>query len=494
MPSSILLILAFIGPPPAAAEGEAPPPPAAVDEQKHLAAAAQFKNLRFQEDWSALSDPEVETDHWWPAAKYIQLGEPGEADELDESGEEVFPSDWSASFGGQARWQTKWDKNRSLTGSLPGSNDYNLARVRLHGDLRLRDDFRVYVETIYAAIHGNEAPPTPIDWNQLDVLNAFVQFYGDGTATRLGRTEMQYGAQRLISPLDWGNTRRTFQGGVFQVKNGALTTDVFAVKPVIVDPTNADGQDNSRWFFGAYNTYGLGPGTGVDGYLLLLNEEDNLFVPAPGDPPGNMELYTVGARYWGKSGATDYEAEAARQFGDFATSTIRADMLTLRAGQTFPDSPGKPRVGLDFDYASGDDDNTDSTKGTFNQLYPLGHAYFGYQDLVGRQNIVQLMPNVVWQTSETTSFRVSYSDFELADHNDFLYNAGGAATSPASALGTSKDVGQEVDLTLSWRPSCMAPHAEWLFGWSEFDPGSFVDGYGNGERARLGYVQYTFTF
>ncbi|MHC5209458.1 MAG: alginate export family protein [Planctomycetota bacterium] len=492
--SSLLAILAFIGSFAAEAEpvlalpaavpatgGEdtrsEQPGDAASDEEKRL--AAQFKNLRFQEDWDALLDPEVETDHWYPAAKAVEIGEEG---------------DWTASFGGQIRWQGKSEKNRSLTGSLPGSNSFHLLRLRLHGDLRLRDDFRVFVETLHASIRGNEAAPAGIDRNQFDVQNAFVEFMGEQSRVRLGRTEMQYGAQRLISPLDWGNTRRTFQGGVFQVVNGDLTTDVFAVHPVIVDKMHSDDVDRSRGFFGVYNTYALGPGSGVDGYLLLLDEDDDLFMPAPAGPLGDMELYTYGARAWGKQDGTDWEAEAARQFGDYAGARIRATALTLRAGQTFDDCAGTPRVGLDIDWASGDDDNTDSTRGTFNQLYPLGHAYFGYLDLVGRQNILQIMPNVVWKTSTTTSFRVSYSDFELADRNDFLYNAGGGASSPASALGTSKDVGHEVDLTLSWRPPCMAPHGVWLFGYSEFDPGTFVKGYGDGERARLAYVQYTFTF
>ena len=82
----------------------------------------------------------------------------------------------------------------------------------------------------------------------------------------------------------------------------------------------------------------------------------------------------------------------------------------------------------------------------------------------------------------------------MADEDDYLYNAGGAASSPTGALGTGDDVGHEVDLTLTWRPTSMAPHGTWLFGWSEFDPGSFVEGYGDGEHARLLYVQYTFTF
>lgn len=61
---------------------------------------AMLKTLRFQEDRSALADPDVVTDHWYPGIKYIELGE-----------------DWTASFGGQARLRMHSEKNRALTGA-----------------------------------------------------------------------------------------------------------------------------------------------------------------------------------------------------------------------------------------------------------------------------------------------------------------------------------------------------------------------------------------
>ena len=38
---------------------------------------------------------------------------------------------------------------------------------------------------------------------------------------------------------------------------------------------------------------------------------------------------------------------------------------------------------------SGDDEPGGDVE-TFNQLFPLGHAYFGYIDLIGRQNALDL--------------------------------------------------------------------------------------------------------
>ena len=49
------------------------------------------------------------------------------------------------------------------------------------------------------------------------MLNLFAdiklgQFLNGPAYLRVGRQELLYGSQRLISTLDWVNTRRTFQG------------------------------------------------------------------------------------------------------------------------------------------------------------------------------------------------------------------------------------------------------------------------------------------
>lgn len=48
------------------------------------------------------------------------------------------------------------------------------------------------------------------------------------------------------------------------------------------------------------------------------------------------------------------------------------------------------RVWAWYDFASGDSDPTDGEIGAFNQLFPLGHKYFGFLDLMARQNIHDL--------------------------------------------------------------------------------------------------------
>lgn len=471
---------------------ETPPPPAdamvaeaeveAPDaDDKVVKTKSMLKNLRFAEDWSALADPDVETDHWFPGIKHVEFGE-----------------DWTASFGGQVRVRFHDEQNRALTGAVPGHNDFSLLRTRLHGDFRFRDDMRVFVEVLAASIYGNSpVKPLGIDNQHLDLENAFVEIFGElfgkATALRFGRTELQYGKQRLISPLDWANTRRRFEGAVFQIKGENVTTDFFLVHPVGTTARRADESNSSLAFAGVYTTIKIDDKHTMDVFGLILDESDPVLTNGAG-MMGNRELYTVGGRYDGKVGSTDYELWAAKQFGDHAGDDINAYAYSARAGQTFGDLPGSPRVGIDFDVASGDPDPTDGEMQTFQQLFPLGHAYFGYLDLVGRQNIISVMPNITVKLGSTAAFRASYSKFTLNDRHDSLYNAGGAGplVDPAGLSGDS--VGSEIDLTLVWAPPCTAPHGKFVFGWSQFKPDRFVETLGDGNRAELLYAQYSFTF
>lgn len=54
----------------------------------------------------------------------------------------------------------------------------------------------------------------------------------------------------------------------------------------------------------------------------------------------------------------------------FAGDTIHAWMAAADAGYTFETCSWTPRLGIGFDYGSGDDDPNDGTHDTFNQLYP----------------------------------------------------------------------------------------------------------------------------
>lgn len=61
----------------------------------------------------------------------------------------------------------------------------------------------------------------------------------------------------MISPLDWTNTRRTFEGFKASTVTGNNTLDAFWVRPVIVDKEEPNDGDDDTSFAGVYNTLAL---------------------------------------------------------------------------------------------------------------------------------------------------------------------------------------------------------------------------------------------
>src|SRR5690606_12152179 len=119
------------------------------------------------------------------------------------------------------------------------TNDFLLTRLRLYSDWRANEYFRVYVEGITADETGNSLyTPRGIDVNYGDLLNALIDLsLTDEFILRAGRQELLYGNQRLVSPLDWSNTRRTFEGIRGLYKSGDWAIDGFYTNlvPVVDD-------------------------------------------------------------------------------------------------------------------------------------------------------------------------------------------------------------------------------------------------------------------
>ena len=112
-------------------------------------------------------------------------------------------------------------------------------------------------------------------------------------------------------------------------------------------------------------------------------------------------------------------------------------------------APVRPRVYAGFDYANGDADPADGRRRTFDQLFPLAHAYLGFMDLVGRQNIVAVSGGISFAPADRVGATFSGHHFSRAETTDALYNAGGRVVRAGQA-GTARSVGSEIDVTINF--------------------------------------------
>ena len=221
----------------------------------------------------------------------------------------------------------------------------------MHFDFKYSDWARVFVQSVSAWDENRNLAKRGIDENRYDVHQFFMDVNplgGDVPLTvRVGRQELQYGNQRLVSPLDWANVRRRFDAVKVFCTDKLWSLDVWYAKPVVVKREELDDWNEQFDFWGAYFTYGLIPRHGVDVYFLAIDNTGSR--RNPNGKAGDESRFTFGSRFWGKTGPWDYEAEIAGQWSRWAGDTNQAWSWTLDGGYTFRTVPWKPRIGAGFD-------------------------------------------------------------------------------------------------------------------------------------------------
>ena len=374
--------------------------------------------------------------------------------EIEESSDwrEILPG---LTMGSQLRLRTESRRNARFDGALPGNDeDYLLSRFRFDLTWEPNDRIAGVVELQDARIHGERAiseTRTPnVFADELDVHQAYLDVGSPASGAvpitlRIGRQKLVYGAQRMVSPLEWVNTARVFDGARVGVGAGpGRRLDAFATRLVPVTPTafNDHGPTGSRMFnsqlHGVYYTdTALIAGSTVEGYWLLRRAARV-----------DDAVHTVGARVDTRRGPWAFDGELAAQTGRRGGLEQRAALVHV-GGSYATDLPGRLKLGAAFNLGSGDDDPADGVHGTFDQLYPLGHAYYGYMDLFALQNLRNTEVTVEAALPRRARLRVALHDFALLAPGDAWYDAAGAVVHrAANAAALSPRVGAELDVTV----------------------------------------------
>ncbi len=146
---------------------------------------------------------------------------------------------------------------------------------------------------------------------------------------------------------------------------------------------------------------------------------------------------------------------------------------------------------LAYNFATGDSDRSDGEHGTFDNLYPLNHPYYGYMDLFSLQNIHNLELSYTKRLGRGAQVYASWNALWLAEEDtDAWYNAGLAPIRTATT-DVHAFVGNEFDITLS--ASLFSGRVSLLVGVSAYLAGSYLEDFGLVEDAYFFYVSTTYT-
>jgi hypothetical protein len=336
-------------------------------------------------------------------------------------------------------------------GSFKPSNDdaYFLSRIRLNMKIEPADWLKLVVQGQDSRVWGkNQHPAAPPYQDIFDLRVGYIEL-GDAekgsVAIRLGRQELTFGEQRLVGSADWLNTPRSFDAirATFHVSGYRL--DAFASSVVNQRDGKFDRSNPGNNLYGVYETMEkLVPGATVEPYFFW-RRAPNLVTEAAHQ--GNLNFGTLGLRWAGKlPGHFDYGTEMAHQAGRLGTDRVGAWAGHWIVGYTVAGAWASPRLSVEFNHASGDDNPHDGRRGTFDQIYPTNHDRYGLTDPVGWKNLNHLRSGIEIKPRPKWLAIASYHSFWLANSHDGFYNASGALVARVPDGSAGRYVGQEADL------------------------------------------------
>ncbi|MEM9446690.1 MAG: alginate export family protein [Verrucomicrobiota bacterium] len=422
--------------------------------------------LRYNEDWSVMKD--LDNKLFTDPLKYIPFNEKG---------------DIYLSLGGQVRQRVEVWNNFGFNSN--NDDTFLLSRYQAHADLHVTKYFRVFAEGIYAHIPDDRSLPggvrSALDANEGDLLNLFVDFnleIGDADVTlRGGRQQFLFGKQRIISPLPWVNNYRKWDGFSSIIKYEDWKLTPFYAWFVPVDKFEFDN------IAGTEDT-GNGASTIWGAYLENKNIGDFYYIGRNASNAEDNSSHTIGARRASKIGDTgfDYELELAFQFLNSATDDDFAYMLGGHIGYTFADVWAKPWLytGVEMGSAS------------YDQVFPLGHAYFGFIDALGRGNTIDWKTGIKFSPIKKLTVAIDHHMFFREDTDAATTNVGGGFLRAGSTTDEGY-IGNEIDITAKY-PLPFLPGAAVLMGYSHFFAGDYLDDTGTAEDIDFFYTQLMYRF
>ena len=337
-----------------------------------------------------------------------------------------------------------------------------------------------------------------------DVLKAYAQI-GDikkGLSATIGRQFLSYGDQRLVGPLEWLNPARTFDAVKLRYAAEMYSLDFFVSSPVVFrdhmwNQSNFLNQEDSLndYFSGLYLATKFVPINKTTDFYVFHKRDDGdaSFGPRRGD----TSFLTFGTLWKGdpaKLGGFDYETEMVYQTGEVSGRNLSAFAGHWGAGYNWMKNPWKPRIGLQYNYSPGDGDPNDGDLGTFQNLYPTNHLFYGFIDTTGWVNMHNPQLNISFMPTSKLKLMIDYHLYWSDNTADAWRRVNGVtAVRPvnAAANAASNFRGQEIDLTAIYK---LNPHVALQAGYSLFIAGDYLADTGASDNAHFGYVQLQIDF
>ncbi|MBU4261534.1 MAG: alginate export family protein [Proteobacteria bacterium] len=310
---------------------------------------------------------------------------------------------------------------------------------------------------------------------------------------KVGRQRIYYGDKRIFGPGEWGNTGRwiwdaakfshTFQGGF---------VDAYYGRTMVHEPT--EFSLNHRHYYESFGFYGqyVAAGLSAIGFepFFMSKQDDHESYTGEDGRTGNLDAYYGGLRIFkndlqGFDGSLTY----VRQFGDYAGDDIRAYGYHALLAYNLKQVSMKPRVSVEYSFASGDSDPGDGRHESFDGAFGARDTMYGRMNLFHWMNLKDAQINLEIRPRDWFYLKAEFHKFRLAEEKDAWYL--NASTYRDKAGMSGDEVGREFDLVGKFD----LPKGNTVqVGFGHFWPDEFAEKLASSKEANWVFVEWMYKF
>ncbi|MDX1389796.1 MAG: alginate export family protein, partial [Acidobacteriota bacterium] len=307
-----------------------------------------------------------------------------------------------------------------------------------------------------------------------DLKNASEIRYDEGNWKYLKNNRL---GQRLVGGVGWTHGERSYDGVSARMEQKGHVLHLYAAEPTTgVFEIDRGYKRHRDIIFGGLD-WTVERGTWFDDTELgafFIGYSDDRFAPEVAGLFGDIEVYTFGFSSLGVypigPGNLDVILWGALQFGNYVdtvptgsaapTGVRKLDQIAgagiAEVGYQLTDVWGKPWLRTGVNFASGDDDSGDGDRGSFFNILPTNHLYYGYTDSLAFSNLIDLMVQLKLSPLPKLGVELAFHQFWLWTSDDFRYFGTGAFERRSLGYGRSpsfgsNNFGQEIDFVMNYQ-------------------------------------------
>ncbi|MCD4715823.1 MAG: alginate export family protein [Desulfobacterales bacterium] len=417
-------------------------------------------------------------------------------------------------FGANTRFRYEYQDNFNAKyyGDRPKKGEANdgflLGRFRLGFDYRPTQNIHLAVwmqhsevwdlalkeEDFYKNNFKRENNPYEDSYELYDTYVEIDEIFSQPLSMKLGRQVIAYGDMRIFGPGQWGNTGRwIWDAGKLSYKFKAGFLDAFYGKTQLHDP-NVFSLDHGHGFesFAVYSHFKLPDrlsGVVFEPFFMTKDNDRDVY-KGEDNRIGELNSYYTGVRIYRKDfRGFDGDFTFIMQDGDYSRDDIDAYGYHFLLAYNFKQVFFKPRLSVEYSYASGDSDPNDGKHDTFDGAFGARDKMYGRINLFHWMNLKDAQVNLEIRPKKWLYLKAEYHQFRLAEKEDAWYLN---SKEYRDKTGRSGDkVGKEFDIVGKLK---IPQGIEVQFGCGYFWPDEFAKKKASDKKANWVFLQFVYKF